>query len=237
VRECSRVNPVADGLRVEPQHLGDLRDRQQLILPPLTDYRPSPPWIEHCRPSGTCRTPSTASTSAEHRAGRWAVKGAPSGVREAQAEGPTLTGATPMRPSWRVRKGSLSMSGSRARSARYGGPQRSRRRARLAPESAEPRLCLRQRHRPPLERSTVRSSLSGRKSGGVACSSKWRPWGPTWTSYPSRNYFGSVETSCVSSGRAGSSAAATPRRATTPSFSLNGSPTANLRRTLKRAGT
>jgi hypothetical protein len=166
-----------------------------------------------------------------------AVKGAASAVREAQAEGPTLTGATPMRPSWRVRKGSLSMSGSRARSARCGGPQRSRRRARLAPESAEPRLCLRQRHRPPLERSTVRSSLSGRKSGGVACSSKWRPWGPTWTSYPSRNYFGSVETSCVSSGRAGSSAAATPRRATTPSFSLNGSPTANLRRTLKRAGT
>jgi hypothetical protein len=102
VRECSRVNPVADGLRVEPQHLGDLRDRQQLILPPLTDYRPSPPWIEHCRPSGTCRTPSTASTSAEHRAGRWAVKGAPSGVREAQAEGPTLTAHRPAPQSRRV---------------------------------------------------------------------------------------------------------------------------------------
>jgi hypothetical protein len=36
-----------------------------------------------------------------------AVKGAASAVREAQAEGPTLTGATPMRPSWRVREGSL----------------------------------------------------------------------------------------------------------------------------------
>jgi hypothetical protein len=31
-----------------------------------------------------------------------AVKGAASAVREAQAEGPTLTGATPMRSSWRV---------------------------------------------------------------------------------------------------------------------------------------
>jgi len=37
-----------------------------------------------------------------------AVKGAASAVREAQAEGPTLTGATPMRPSWRVREGSHS---------------------------------------------------------------------------------------------------------------------------------
>jgi hypothetical protein len=34
-----------------------------------------------------------------------AVKGAASAVREAQAEGPTLTGATPMPPSWRVREG------------------------------------------------------------------------------------------------------------------------------------
>jgi hypothetical protein len=38
-----------------------------------------------------------------------AVKGAASAVREAQAEGPTLTGATPMRPSWRVREGLLAI--------------------------------------------------------------------------------------------------------------------------------